>query len=85
MVAGYDGQPRHGDARTSTWQRGRTVVDAFVLPVGMDAPLGDDYALEIGMYDPATLERVMIVNQGDNSQTAAVIVRPFQIVTEVAK
>ncbi len=56
-IAGADAPPVNGYRPTTSWQAGETVTDrkAFLLPV--DLPPGS-YLLEVGMYDPATGERV---------------------------
>jgi hypothetical protein len=55
VIAQHDGAPAFGTYPTSAWKPGEAVVD--VHDVQVDAPPGE-YSLLIGLYDPATLERV---------------------------
>ncbi len=58
-IVGTDAPPVNGYQPTSEWQPGITVIDrkAFILPADM-AP--GTYAVEIGLYDPGTGERVRL-------------------------
>jgi hypothetical protein len=53
-VAGWDGQPREGEAPTLLWLPGETIDDTVVLAVPVGAPAGD-YTVEVGMYRAADL------------------------------
>lgn len=58
MVRGQlDQPPLGGEAPTTTWLPGEVLVDRYVIPIAPDAPPGT-YRVEIGMYNPATLERL---------------------------
>lgn len=58
MVRGQlDQPPLGGEAPTTTWLPGEVLVDRYVIPIAPDAPPGT-YQVEIGMYNPATLERL---------------------------
>jgi hypothetical protein len=48
-VAGWDGQPREGEAPTLLWLPGETIDDTVALAVPAGAPAGD-YTVEAGMY-----------------------------------
>jgi 4-amino-4-deoxy-L-arabinose transferase-like glycosyltransferase len=52
-----DRPPVNGQRPTTSWVAGEVLVDRFRIPVPEDMPPGP-YLLEIGMYDPATLERL---------------------------
>lgn len=62
-VATYAREPRRGQAPTSTWQPGQTILDAIQLPVSPDAPPGV-YRVEIALVDaakPATASARVII------------------------
>ena len=56
-VAQWDGYPQLNTARTSTWVADQPVSDRVLLPIPDDMPPGD-YVVRIGLYDPATGERL---------------------------
>ncbi len=58
-----DNWPQGGDAPTSTWEPGQTIVDKYELVINPDTP-PDVYEVEIGLYLAATGERLRIVGQG---------------------
>jgi 4-amino-4-deoxy-L-arabinose transferase-like glycosyltransferase len=50
---------------TTSWIRGEVIPDPYEIPLDPEAPPGR-YAIEIGMYDPTTMERLPVFNaQGD--------------------
>ncbi len=79
-IAEYNSQPVNGKAPTSQWNPHRTIVDAVVLPIADDAPLGDDYRLEIGMYDLTTMERLAFVDEQGHPIADKMIVSSFSVV-----
>ena len=78
IVSSYDGPPKRGELPTSTWRRGQLIADAIVLPIAADVPLGESYRLQIGMYDPATMERLRISNGAGD----VVVIQPLAVVAE---
>ena len=58
-----DSWPKSGDAPTSTWKPGQTIVDEYELVINPDTP-PDVYDVEIGLYLAATGDRLRIVGQG---------------------
>jgi hypothetical protein len=58
-----DDWPQGGDAPTSTWEPGQTIVDEYELTVNLDTP-ADVYDVEIGLYLAETGDRLRIVEQG---------------------
>jgi len=80
MVAGYDSQPARGTRPTSAWTPQQTTLDALVLPVDSDAPIGQDYRLEVGMYDPATMRRLSRLDAAGQPQGDTIVFEPFEIV-----
>ena len=65
LIAGYDSQPRKETMPTSQWRKYVPLVDPILLPIPEDAPLGNDYRLEIGLYDASTMQRLAIADAGD--------------------
>jgi hypothetical protein len=63
-VSGLDGPPVNGYRPFASWQPGETITDRKGVPVPVDLPPGE-YALEIGLYDPATGQRVRLANGED--------------------
>ncbi len=61
-MAGYDSPPRKGEYPTSQWKPNLPVADAVLVPMRSDLPVGSDYQVEIGWYDPRTQERLAIVD-----------------------
>jgi len=58
-----DSWPKGGEAPTSTWQPGQTIVDEYALTIYADTP-HDVYDVEIGLYLAATGDRLRIVGPG---------------------
>ena len=56
-----DSPPVSGDYPTSSWQPGEVIVDGYTIPLRSNAPL-DTYRVAVGMYDPATGERLPAVD-----------------------
>ena len=63
-----DNEPVNGARPTSTWRTGEVIVDRYAIPVDAQAPPGS-YAVEVGLYHPATLERLPVLD--DRGQPAA--------------
>lgn len=61
VTAQHDGQPAKGDWPTPLWEPGEIIRDEHPVNV----PVGR-YALEIGLYDSSTLERVPLVDGGSS-------------------
>jgi hypothetical protein len=61
-VAGWDGQPRNGEAPTLLWVPGEVIEDLVTLAVPEDLPAGE-YAVEVGMYRAADLTRCLTLDQ----------------------
>ena len=67
MAAQRDGEPVGGSRPTTTWAEGETIVDRIGLLLPPELAFGE-YELWVGMYDPATLERLPILNaEGQNT------------------
>ncbi|MCL4489728.1 MAG: hypothetical protein M1570_16610 [Chloroflexi bacterium] len=78
-LAGYDGPPRRGKLPTSTWVPHNLVVDTVVLPVNANTPIGDDYHVEIGLYDLQTMRRVSIVDSAGRPTADSITLFPFSV------
>ena len=57
LAAQQDNPPVRGTRPTGGWEIGAIVEDPYEIALPPDAPFGD-YRLSVGMYDPATLERL---------------------------
>ncbi|MFQ5887014.1 MAG: hypothetical protein ACE5II_07250, partial [Anaerolineae bacterium] len=53
-----DGLPAGGVRPTTGWVPGEFIIDEYELVVEADAPAGEEYLLEVGMYDASTGERL---------------------------
>lgn len=78
--AGYDDQPRGGDAPTSTWGPNSLVVDAKVFPIPVDIPVGNNYQLEVGLYHQRSGQRLTILDLNEQPIRDNVVVGPIQVV-----
>jgi hypothetical protein len=54
-LASLDTQPHYGLYPTSLWREGELIDDGYVLPLPEGTPPGDDYSLEVILYEVATL------------------------------
>jgi len=78
-IAAYDGPPKRGTLPTSAWRSGLLIVDAVVLPVDSDAPIGEDYRLELGMYDSATGQCLSVVDQNGQPVDDKIVIGLFSV------
>jgi hypothetical protein len=58
-----DNPPVGGSYPTTLWVPGEVVVDRYEIPIVADAAPGQ-YAIEVGMYDPATIVRLPVLDPG---------------------
>ncbi len=79
IIEGRDGEPQGGRFPTSAWKPGATVVSSVVIPIPPDAPVGEGYWLEVGLYFAPTFQRFMIVNENGETLADKVIVGPLSI------
>lgn len=61
LIAQRDGEPASGLRPTTTWRPGETITDRVGLYPPPGTPPGD-YELLVGMYEPATLERLPVLD-----------------------
>jgi hypothetical protein len=57
MISQHDSDPVYGYTPTTRWEPGELLADEHLLPLPADTPPGT-YQLWVGMYDPATGERL---------------------------
>ncbi len=74
----HDGPPVDGHYPTGTWLPGQMIVDRHLLQVERDAPAGE-YELEIGLYLPATLERLRVAEPVGMAGADRVVVARVQV------
>jgi serine/threonine-protein kinase len=75
-----DVQPRDGTHPTSSWVTGELVRDPYELPIPSDA-LPDVYWLKVGMYSPATMQRLPVVDPGQATVLQdSVLVKELRVV-----
>ncbi|RLC90638.1 MAG: hypothetical protein DRI77_14650 [Chloroflexi bacterium] len=77
VVAQYDGMPRDWTYLTSWWDKDEIVTDPITLDVSRLSP--GQYEVAVGVYDPATLERLPVVDQAGTSLPERKLVLPFTI------
>ncbi|MGD2143023.1 MAG: glycosyltransferase family 39 protein, partial [Anaerolineae bacterium] len=68
LVAQQDNPPKRGAHPTDSWASGSLVEDPYEIQVPPEAKPGE-YTLDTGMYDPATMER-LVVKRADGERLA---------------
>ena len=76
-----DGQPVNGFFPTSQWPVGVEVWDRREIAVPADAPPGR-YRLEVGWYDPSTLERLPVLDEEDRPQGNTLVLDYLKVVSD---
>jgi hypothetical protein len=56
-----DNEPVNGTRPTTSWREGELIVDRYSVLLDPEAPPGE-YAVEVGLYDPATGRRVSLLD-----------------------
>jgi hypothetical protein len=64
-VAQSDGPPLDGEWPTSLWLPGMTLDDTHIIPIPAELPSGT-YELLVGLYDPASSERLTLADGSDS-------------------
>jgi hypothetical protein len=77
-VLSQDAQPRGGRAPTSKWRVGKLIVDAHILNVPLDLPLGN-YRVRVGMYYLPTLERLWFVDANGQPVADQIMIESFKV------
>ncbi len=73
--AQVDAMPQGGAHPTSHWQSGERISDTYCLTLPDDAP-PDLYQVEVGLYEPATMQRLSIGYRQDHIVLGMVRVEP---------
>ncbi|NJN99932.1 MAG: hypothetical protein HC875_40415 [Anaerolineales bacterium] len=63
LAASFDRPPLHGAYPTSTWWPGQTIIDPRSIPLQGASP--GEYRLIVGLYDPATGQRLLTPSGAD--------------------
>jgi len=78
VVAQRDSPPQSGEAPTTSWLPGEAIADEYWIPVPPELPPGP-LRIEIGMYDPATGDRLPIRDaQGNRLSDDRVLLMPLE-------
>jgi hypothetical protein len=80
-----DRVPAHeaAPAPTTGWVPGQIVVDAYEVPLDLDAPPGT-YRIEVGMYDPREMARLPIVDEEGEPLASDRYLLPEEVILERA-
>ncbi len=78
-VAGNDCPLLQDERPTTRWRLGELVAEGIVLPIDAGVAPGE-YQLQVGLYDPATLQRLLIVDARGQPFADKVILAPIEIV-----
>jgi hypothetical protein len=78
-IIGDDSYPRSGKEKTSEWKAGRLTVDAHVLSIPQDVPVGANYRLQVGLYYLPTMQRVSIMNENGMPTTDHIVIEPIEV------
>jgi hypothetical protein len=76
-----DNEPVSNTRPTPTWGRGEVIVDSYAIPISASAPAGA-YRLEIGLYDPVTGERLMVMDEEGTAVADHLILATITIIGE---
>lgn len=73
-----DSQAGGGFRPTSSWVVGKVVTDNHALYLGPDAPPGE-YRVVLGLYDPKTGQRVMLLDEDDQVQGDSLLLQTISV------
>lgn len=73
-----DSQPANATRPTSTWVNGQLVTDVIAIPVQADTPSGS-YALQVGLYSLATMERLPVLDGAGETIADRVILETIKV------
>jgi hypothetical protein len=76
--AQQDNEPVSGTRPTSTWRSGEVLEDVYALRVAPHAPAGS-YTIEVGMYDPATVARLAVLDSAGQITADHVVLASIQV------
>jgi uncharacterized membrane protein len=77
-----DSQPAGGFSPTSSWTVGSEVQDHHALRLGADLPPGE-YRLVLGLYDPDTEERLLVVDEQGQTLGDSLDLQTIQVTAPV--
>jgi hypothetical protein len=72
MADQVDSKPSNGSNPTWAWIPGEVVLDKVVLTLPDSVPPGQ-YSLLVGLYDPATAERLPVRNRDGAAQSDGIV------------
>jgi hypothetical protein len=73
-----DNEPAGGTRATSSWRVGEIIVDKYGITLDTGIPSGR-YAIEIGLYEPATGERLSVLDGDGNAAADHLILTYVQV------
>jgi arabinofuranosyltransferase len=77
-MAQADGWPQHGQAPTSEWKPGATVLDEYDLRLPADAPVGV-YSIYLGLYVSETGKRLPVLDVSGQPQTNEIVLTRMRV------
>ncbi|MDP2728371.1 MAG: hypothetical protein Q8P59_12615, partial [Dehalococcoidia bacterium] len=82
----HDSEPAGGSSSTTDWRPGEAVADNHGLPIALGTPPGESgqYEIEVGMYDPATGQRLPVFDSNGNPIGDRVVLGTVQVVKPAA-
>jgi hypothetical protein len=79
MIRGQlDRVPGVPEAPTTSWVQGEVIADTYEIPLDPDAPPGE-YLVEIGMYDPTTMERLPVFDARGEQQGNSILLKTVNV------
>jgi len=84
MVSGVDSQPRQGKWPTAGWRPNTLMPDGMIIPVDDSVPPGD-YHIELGLYDPATMQRLAVLDTTGQPVSDKVVMAPITVEDQGAR
>ena len=78
-VVSIDSPPQGGRSPTSAWMPNFLIVDKFILQIPSDAPVGQDYHVEVGMYSLESGERIGVRDSAGQSIMDKIVIAPFEV------
>lgn len=78
MWGQVDAFPVNGTRPTTGWLPGEVIIDRYDIPVNPAAPAGE-YVIEVGMYDPETLERLPVVAGGQRLPENRILIKSIWV------
>ncbi len=78
MAGQGDGVPDRGFRLTTSWREGEVIADPHIIPIRPGAPPGA-YRLWVGLYDPATDQRLPAFVHGERQPAGRVLLSIVQV------